>query len=54
MSDDVENQQDETAPEEPTGPLGGERLAEARREQQISVARDCERVASRRTESART
>lgn len=37
MSDDVENQQDETAPEEPTGPLGGERLAEARREQQISV-----------------
>jgi cytoskeleton protein RodZ len=37
MSDDVENQQDETAPEEPKGPLGGERLAEARREQQISV-----------------
>jgi cytoskeleton protein RodZ len=37
MTDDVENQQDETAPEEPEGPLGGERLAEARREQQISV-----------------
>jgi cytoskeleton protein RodZ len=37
MSDDVENQQDETAPEEPRGPMGGERLAEARREQQISV-----------------
>jgi len=37
MTDDVENQQDETAPEEPKGPVGGERLAEARREQQISV-----------------
>ena len=37
MSDDVEKQQDETAPEEPKGPMGGERLAEARREQQISV-----------------
>jgi cytoskeletal protein RodZ len=37
MTDDVENQQDETAPEEPKGPMGGERLAEARREQQISV-----------------
>ena len=37
MSDDVEKQPDETAPEEPKGPLGGERLAEARRERQISV-----------------
>jgi|GEM_PF-1345779 len=37
MNDDVENQQDDAAPEEPKGPLGGERLAEARREQQISV-----------------
>jgi cytoskeleton protein RodZ len=37
MSDDVENKQDETAPEEGHGPMGGERLAEARREQQISV-----------------
>lgn len=37
MSDDVENQQDDAAPDEPEGPLGGERLAEARREQQISV-----------------
>lgn len=37
MSDDVENQQNDAAPDEPDGPLGGERLAEARREQQISV-----------------
>jgi len=37
MSDDVENQQDDAKPEERQGPLGGERLAEARREQQISV-----------------
>ena len=37
MSDDVDKQQDEAAPEEPNGPMGGERLAEARRELQISV-----------------
>ena len=38
MNDDVEDQRDETAPEEePKGPLGGERLAEARRAQQVSV-----------------
>ncbi len=37
MSDDVENQTDEGPGEEPKGPLGGERLAEARREAQISV-----------------
>lgn len=37
MSDDVENQQDDAVPDEPKGPLGGERLAEARRELQISV-----------------
>lgn len=37
MTDDVENQQDDTEAEEPKGPVGGERLAEARREQQISV-----------------
>src|SRR5210317_784886 len=37
MSDDVENKQDETAPEEGHGPMGGELLANARREQQISV-----------------
>ena len=37
MSDE-QDKSDERAPEpEPTGPLGGERLAEARREQQISV-----------------
>jgi cytoskeleton protein RodZ len=37
MSDE-QDKSDEQAPEvEPTGPLGGERLAEARREQQISV-----------------
>jgi len=37
MSDDVDKQQDSAASDEPAGPLGGERLAEARREQQISV-----------------
>jgi len=38
MSDDVDKKQnDDAAPEEPKGPMGGERLAEARREQQISV-----------------
>lgn len=37
MSDDEDNQQDEAAPDAPEGPMGGERLAEARREQQISV-----------------
>lgn len=37
MNDDADNQQDDTAPDEPKGPLCGERLAEARREQQISV-----------------
>lgn len=37
MSDDVEKQQEESVADEPTGPVGGERLAEARREQQISV-----------------
>ena len=37
MSDETENQQENAAPEEPAGPVGGERLAEARRELQISV-----------------
>ena len=37
MSDETENQQENAAPDEPTGPVGGERLAEARRELQISV-----------------
>lgn len=37
MTDETEIQQDDVAPEEPQGPRGGERLAEARREQQISV-----------------
>lgn len=37
MSDDVDNQRDDALPDEPKGPLGGERLAEARRELQISV-----------------
>jgi len=37
MSDETENEQDKAAPDEPTGPVGGERLAEARRELQISV-----------------
>ena len=36
MNDDVDKQSEDAA-EEPAGPLGGERLAEARREQQISV-----------------
>ena len=36
MSDDVENQQRRDCAES-QGPVGGERLAEARREQQISV-----------------
>ena len=37
MSDDVDIQQNDAVPDEPAGPLGGERLAEARRELQISV-----------------
>jgi cytoskeleton protein RodZ len=37
MSDDVDIQEDDTAPDESKGPVGGERLAEARRELQISV-----------------
>lgn len=37
MSDDVDIQQNDAEPDEPAGPLGGERLAEARRELQISV-----------------
>ena len=37
MSDATENQKNEAPGSEPQGPLGGERLAEARREQQISV-----------------
>ena len=37
MSDTTDNQNDETSHGEPQGPLGGERLGEARREQQISV-----------------
>lgn len=37
MSDDVDIQQDDAVPDEPAGPLGGERLAGARRELQISV-----------------
>lgn len=37
MSDDVDNQQNDAERDEPEGPLCGERLAEARREQQISV-----------------
>lgn len=37
MSDETENQQENAAPDEPAGPVGGERLAEARRELQISV-----------------
>ena len=36
MSDETENQQENAAPDEPAGPVGGERLAEARRELQIS------------------
>ena len=37
MSDATDNQKDEMPGSEPKGPLGGERLAVARREQQISV-----------------
>ena len=37
MSDDVDNQQTEEAPGDTEGPVAGERLAEARSEQQISV-----------------
>lgn len=37
MSDEPENQNDEAGTAEAEGPVGGERLAEARREQQISV-----------------
>ena len=37
MSDETEIPQESAAPEEPTGPVGGERLAEARRELQMSV-----------------
>lgn len=37
MSDEVENQEGEDSTAEAEGPVGGERLAEARREQQISV-----------------
>lgn len=37
MSEETDNQGDELAENEPQGPVGGERLAEARREQQISV-----------------
>jgi len=37
MNDDADNPQIDAAPDEPEGPLGGERLAEARREQQLSV-----------------
>jgi cytoskeleton protein RodZ len=37
MSDDVDNQQTEETAGETEGPVAGERLAEARREQQISV-----------------
>lgn len=37
MSDELENQEDEAKTAEAEGPAGGERLAEARREQHISV-----------------
>ena len=37
MSDDVDNQQSEETAGDTVGPVAGERLAEARREQQISV-----------------
>lgn len=37
MSDEVENQEGEDKTAEAEGPIGGERLAEARREQQVSV-----------------
>jgi cytoskeleton protein RodZ len=38
MSDAKDKADEDTAPSEPQGPLGGERLAEARRKQKISVA----------------
>ncbi|MBT8102065.1 MAG: DUF4115 domain-containing protein [Gammaproteobacteria bacterium] len=38
MSDGKDKPQDEPSASEPQGPIGGERLAEARRAQQISVA----------------
>ena len=37
MSDETETQEENAAADEPAGPVGGERLAEARRELQISV-----------------
>ena len=37
MSDENDNRDDESSPEESQGPLGGERLAQARREQQLTV-----------------
>lgn len=37
MSDETEKQNEDAAAGEPQGPVGGERLSEARREQQISV-----------------
>ncbi len=37
MSDATDNQNEESAAEEPQGPVGGERLGAARRERQISV-----------------
>lgn len=37
MTDETDKQADEATPDVPTGPVGGERLAEARRELQISV-----------------
>ncbi len=37
MSDATDKPEEETPPDEPQGPVGGERLAAARREQQISV-----------------
>lgn len=37
MSDENDNRDDESSPEESQGPLGGERLAQARRELQLTV-----------------
>ncbi|MDH3621833.1 MAG: DUF4115 domain-containing protein [Gammaproteobacteria bacterium] len=37
MTDETDKEQEDAASDEPKGPLGGERLAEARRELQISV-----------------
>ena len=37
MSDENDSRDDESSPEESQGPLGGERLAQARREQQITT-----------------